>query len=178
MSDVLNIIRKMTDIIDNNIDRNILIQARTFLNVVCLNVVKLSIDEEKKTMIKFFAEQTFYKNYIDSVQLKFFLYKITSYKLKKFEESKLNQMEDNQRKVYQTAKKVTKSFLENTMNHTINQYNKYIEVAKKAVVKLQSVFRGKLTRLIFKLEKMNKLINEENEKAVERNRKKSLNIKK
>ena len=70
-------------------------------------------------MIKFFAEQTFYKNYIDSVQLKFFLYKITSYKLKKFEESKLNQMEDNQRKVYQTAKKVTKSFLENTMNASV-----------------------------------------------------------
>ena len=168
----------MTEVIDNNIDRNIIFQARTFLNAVCLNVVKLNYDEEKKSMIKFLAEEKFFKHYIDRVQLKFFLYKLTLYKMKKLEESKLHQMEENQKKVYLNAKKVTKSFLDHSMNNTILQYSRYIEIAKKAVIKLQSAFRGKLTRLIFKMEKMNKQINEENEKALERTRNKSLNIKK
>ena len=62
---IINYNIKMTEVIDNNIDRNIIFQARTFLDAVCLNVIKLNYDEEKKSIIKFLAEEKFFRHLVD-----------------------------------------------------------------------------------------------------------------
>jgi hypothetical protein len=154
-------------------DRNITAQAKIFLNNMCRNVMILKEKEDKKSQIKAMGDEIFYKNFIDINQLRVALYKLTAYIMKKFAESKFDKNEQFEKKALQEARKVSKIILENSIQRTLTAYTRYITIAKKAAIKLQSHFRGKLSRLIYKMELMNYRIEQENERAAERARSKS-----
>jgi hypothetical protein len=154
-------------------DRKITAQAKIFLNNMCENVLILKDKEDKKTQIKALADEVFYRNFIDIHQIKIALYKLTAYKMKRFTESKFEKNEQFEKKALQEARKISKIILESSIQRTLVSYTRYITIAKKAAIKLQSNFRGKLSRLIYKMELMNYRIELENDKAAERARSKS-----
>ncbi len=156
------------------IDRSIISQTKIFLSLMCENVLKLNEIEEKKKQIKQLGTELYFRNVIDIDQLRMALYKLTAYKMKKFGESRFENIEYDQKKALQEARKTTKGLMETVIHKTLVDYSKYVTIAKKAAIQLQSAFRGRLLRLIFKMELMNHRINLENERAAERSRCKSI----
>ncbi len=155
-------------------DRNLTNQANIFLTMMCNNVIKLNEIEDRKKKIKNLAEELFFNNFFEVSQLRLAIYKLTAFKMKKFEESRYSIIEEDTKKKLQEARKLSRAIIDSTIFKTLNDYSRYISIAKKAIVKLQAAFRGRLIRLITKLELMNYKIEMINEKTYEKNRNKSI----
>jgi hypothetical protein len=164
----------MLDVIDPSQDNNIVEEVRLFLDGVCNTVLEKNKTVLQKLALQDLGEKLFYKHFIDTLQVKFFLLKMNEAKIKQFEEQNYLKFHENERKLYTEAKKTSKDFLESSIKHTVSAYKKYTIKMLPIILKLQAVFRGYLARLISKMEMMNEKLNMEQEKAVIRARNKTL----
>jgi hypothetical protein len=164
----------MLDVIDLTMDKNIVDEVKSFLDEVCKTVLKRNEIMQQKIALQSLGDRAFYTHFIDSLQIKFFIFKMNEHKMKQVEEVNYLKFQENERKLYNEAKKTTSEFLTTSIKQTVNAYKKYTAKVLPIVVKLQSTFRGHLTRLISKMELMNYKLTQEQEKAVVRARAKTI----
>jgi hypothetical protein len=150
-------------------------EAKSFLETCCQNVVKSVEDIQKKEHIRLMGEKLFYKNYIDRIQIKFFVYKLNETKLRTYAEDNFNKscaLDSEKKKQWNESKKDSLHFLNSVTKKVSHDYTSYMVKVEEKSTKIQKRFRGYLARLIHKMELMNFKIEEESRLAEERVRRK------
>lgn len=150
-------------------------EAKSFLETCCQNVAKSVENIQKKENIRLMGEKLFYKNYIDRIQIKFFVYKLNETKLRKYAEDNYNRscvLDSEKKKQWNESKKDSLHFLNSVTKKVSHDYSSYIMKTGEKTLMIQKRFRGYLARLIHKMELMNFKIEEESRLAEERVRRK------
>jgi hypothetical protein len=159
---------------DLSIDQSIIVKSKSFLDEICKRVIKRNEIIQKQIVFQGITDRLFYKNFIDSLQVKFLIFKMNEYKMKQVEEQNYLKFKENERKLYLAAKGATKDFLDKSIKNTVISYKKYTSRILPLVIRVQAAFKGYITRLVSKMELMNLKLTQENEKSIERVRAKTL----
>ena len=149
---------------------------------------KMIIDDSFKSAIENFnsqeklknlLEQSFYHFFIEKTQMKILFYKLNEINLKKRAEVKDTHrarlsidIERERKKQLNVIKDQANSFVSACSAKAISDYNTFMHDAELKAVKIQTYFRKSLSRLINKMEYMNYKLLIEEEKAIERKKKK------
>jgi hypothetical protein len=149
-------------------------KARSFLDKIISKAIDQKITYDQKEKIRGLGDHIYNKHYLDSSEIKIFLYKLSSYQYRKIAADTFKESWASKSHEFQDASKKSKSFLDQITKKSVGFYRKYkIKVAAYAVL-IQRRFRGHLTRLIHKMEIMNNKLLLENENAMKRVRAKSI----
>jgi hypothetical protein len=154
------------------------LEAKSFLESCCSNVLKKNEDFHIKENLRIFGQRIFYSHFVDKMGIKFFLYKIKEYKLRIFAEdnflkNSLN-INNEKRQNWEEAKKDTHTFLKTVSKSVVSKYRVHTLSCLFSIIRIQRRFRERLKALINKMDMMNRELELESKKAIERTRRKTL----
>jgi len=165
--------------VNNNIDTD-----KLYLRKLCKMIIedscKSAIEKFKsQEKLKNLLEQSFYHYFIEKTQMKILLFKLNEINLKKRANVKDSNrarlsidIERERKRQLDLIKDQANSFVSACSAKAISDYNTFMNDAEVKTVKIQTYFRKSLSRLINKMEYMNYKLLIEEEKAIERKKKK------
>jgi hypothetical protein len=114
--------------------------------------------------------------YNDRLQMKIALYRLHQDRLKDSQDERNNKLitEEKSKKHRMTEiKQASNSFINRCIENTLFSYQHYKDQAEPSVRKIQRTFRRSMWKLILKMEKMNRMLEYEEEQAKQRKKSKS-----
>ena len=153
-------------------DHNFSIDAKEFLESCCRNV-QISYENLKlKDNFRMLGEKCFYNFFIDTIHIKFLIYKLTEFKMiPRNEETSFNNIlnsENVHKEIMKISRNDANDFLQSVIKNVSEEHRLYINNMVFKIVGIQRRFRGYLSRLISKMEMMNIQIQRELEQALQR----------